>query len=86
MAKGVAYEFTPKEFFYLMFKKKVCPKCGGKMTKNKRCEIVNGSQFKHEVDDLNLSLYDVKHYFYTFTCEDCGAEFELSQLLKTKES
>ncbi len=52
------------------------------MTKNKYCEIVNGSRFQHRTDGPKLSLYDVKHYYYTYTCEECGTEFELSQLVK----
>lgn len=82
MANSFVYMFTPKEFFYLLFKKKICPKCGGKMTKQKCSEIVDGTKF----DSLSAPLYtkrpEVKHYYYVFTCENCKETFTLSDLVK----
>lgn len=82
MANSFVYQFTVKELSYLLFKKKSCPKCGGKMTKQKCSEIVNGKQFDTASAPLYNKRPEVKHYYYTFTCEDCGAEFTLTDLVK----
>ena len=81
-AKGFSYEFSGKELLYFLFKKKICPKCGGKMTQNKCSEIVDGSIYKSPSVPLYISGRMVKRYFYLYTCEECGSEFELSELAK----
>ena len=82
MASAFVYQFTAKEFFYLLFKKKICPKCGGKMTKQRCSEIVDGARFDSASAPLYTKRPDVKHYYYTFTCEDCSAKFTLTDLVK----
>lgn len=84
MANAFVYQFTFKEVSYLVFKKKICPKCGGKMTRKKCSEITNGSRFVSTHDDINLKNRLVKHYYYTFVCDDCGTEFELADLVEQK--
>lgn len=76
------YEFTAKELFYFLFKKKICPKCNGNLKKEKCCEIVDGSIFNTDSVPLYIKGRQVKHYFYCYTCEECGAKFTLSELSK----
>ena len=79
------YDFTPKEFFYFLFKKKKCPKCGGKMKKEKRFEIVDGSKFNTNSVPLYIQGREVKYYSYFFTCTCCEAKFKLSELAEKKK-
>ncbi len=80
--KGFRYEFSRKEFMYFLFKKKICPNCGGLLKKNKNFETVDGSTF----DTVSVPLYikgrEVKRYFYSFTCHKCNSSYELSELVK----
>lgn len=81
--KAFRYEFSGKELSYFMFKKKKCPKCGGKMIKNKCSKIVDGKIFDSPLTPLYISgRSEVKQYYYSFTCEKCGAEYTLSELAK----
>lgn len=82
MANAFVYQFSAKEFSYLLFKKKTCPNCGGKLTKQKCSEIVDGAQFDSASAPLYTKRPGVKHYYYTFTCENCGAKFSLTDLTK----
>ena len=56
------YDFTMKELSYFLFKKKKCPKCGGKMKKEKCCETVEGSVFNTNTVPLYIQGHQVKHY------------------------
>ena len=79
----VTCQFTMKELVYFLFKKKVCPKCGGQTEKKKCCEIVDGSIFN--TNDVPLYIQgssNVKNYFYVYTCKECGGEYSLSELAK----
>lgn len=81
--QSVRYDFTMKELTYFLFKKKICPKCEGKMEKKKCCEIVDGSIFN--TNDVPLYIKgssNVKHYYYAYTCNECGAEYPLSELVR----
>lgn len=82
MASAFVYQFTAKEFSYLLFKKKIGPRCSGKMTKQKCSEIVDGARFESASSPLYTRRREVKHYYYTFTCENCGAKFTLTDLVK----
>lgn len=82
MANGFRYEFTGNELSYFLFKKKKCPQCGGKMKKNKCAETVDGSRYNTASVPLYIRGRVVKHYFYSFSCEKCDAEFTLSELAK----
>lgn len=52
------------------------------MKKEKCCETVEGSVFNTNTVPLYIQGHQVKHYFYRFSCTDCGAEFTLSELSK----
>ncbi len=82
MASAFVYQFTVKEFSYLLFKKKICPKCGGKMRKQKCSEIVDGARFDSASAPLYTKRREVKHYYYSFTCKHCGEKFILTDLVK----
>lgn len=81
MASAFVYQFTVKEVSYLLFKKKICPKCGGKMRKQKCSEIVDGARFDSASAPLYTKRREVKHYYYMFACEDCNATFTLTDLV-----
>lgn len=76
------YDFTGKELAYFLFKKKICPKCKGKMTKSKGYETVEGSALNNKTEDFFVPSARVKHYLYFYTCQACGSEFTLSELSK----
>lgn len=81
-AKGFRYEFSGNELSYFLFKKKICPKCGGKMMQNKCAETVDGSRYNTVSVPLYIRGREIKRYFYSYSCEKCGSEFELSELAK----
>ena len=76
------YEFTMKELFYFLFRKKSCPKCGNKMEKNKGYEMVDGSIFNTNSVPLYIQGREVKYYHYLFNCPKCGAQYTLKELAK----
>lgn len=78
------YDFTFKELIYFLFGKKVCPRCKGKMVKIKRYETVKGAEFNSKTEAFFIPNAKVKHYLYFFTCEKCGAEYSLNELIKMK--
>ncbi len=87
VADAFRYDFTPQEFFYFLFKKKKCPRCGGHLVKNKCSEIVDGNKYYADVKkSLFLHRNEVKRYFYVFTCENCGQKFPLEQLATNSDS
>lgn len=82
MANGFRYEFSGNELSYMLFGKKSCPKCGGKMKKNKCAETVDGAKFNTQAVPLYIQGREIKCYYYSFTCQRCNAEFTLSELAK----
>ena len=82
MAKGFRYEFTGSELFYLLFKEKKCVKCGGRMTKNKCAETVDGIKFNTTSVPLYIKGREIKNYYYLFICDKCGSKFTLAELVK----
>ena len=44
------------------------------MKKEKCCETVEGSVFNTNTVPLYIQGHQVKHYFYRFSCTDCGAD------------
>ena len=82
--KGFQYDFTPREFFYFLFKKKVCPACGGKMLKQKEYEVVLGSELNTRTDPIFIPNAKVKHYYYKYKCSSCNQEFPLKDLAQKK--
>lgn len=78
-----SYRFTMREFFYFLFSKKKCPRCGGIMDKEKDYETVKGKNFsKRSVVYHNQR---VKHYIYRFSCKQCGAQYTLEELVNKDE-
>ena len=73
-----SYDFTFKVLQYLLFKKKICPKCNGKLIKRKGFETVRGSELNSNTEAFFVPSAKVKHYLYFFACEDCGSEFSLN--------
>ncbi len=83
MATAFSMEFTGKELSYLLFKKKICPKCGGKMKKQKCSEIVDGRKMYTSMSaPLYVQRREVRHDYYMFVCKECGSEFTLADLAK----
>lgn len=76
------YDFTGKELFYYLFKKKVCPECGSEMTKFKGYETVDGAVFNNRTSDFFVQNAKVKHYLYFFHCPTCKNDYRLSELAK----
>lgn len=82
MANSFRYEFTGKEFSYFLFKKKVCPKCGGQMKKIKCAETFKGEKINTASVPLYIQGREIKSYYYSFICKKCNSEFTLSELVK----
>lgn len=82
MASAFVFDLTMKELSYLLFKKKLCPRCGGRMTKEKCSEITDGARFDSASAPLYTKRSEVKHYYYTFTCDNCGGKYPLKYLAK----
>lgn len=82
MVNGFRYDFTGKELAYFLFKRKRCPKCGNVMTKKKCAETVDGAKFNTASVPLYIRGREIKYYYYSFTCEKCGAEYMLADLAK----
>lgn len=76
------YDFAGKKLKCFLFGKKICPKCNGKLLQSKGYETVDGSTFNSRTESFFIPNPKVKHYVYYFNCEDCGAEFTLSELAK----
>lgn len=78
-----SYSFTPKEFFFFLFKKPMCPKCKKKMIRKKEFFSTRGAlpgTFTREL--YNINDEKVKYYYYTYTCPECGARYTLEELAK----
>ena len=79
---GFKYDFTLKEFLYMVFNKKRCPNCGMKMKKIKRAETRTGKEVNSEAHSFFAPDSLVKHYIYFFRCESCEKEYSLNELVK----
>lgn len=79
------YEFTGNELSYFLFKKKICPKCGGKMIKSKGYETIEGRLVNRKSDGFFVPNAKVKRYLYFFTCQECGSEYTLNELSNSKK-
>ncbi len=78
-----SYSFTPKEFYFFLFKKPKCPDCGEKMLRQKEYFSTRGAipgTFTQEMASVNTKK--VKYYYYTYTCPKCGKKYTLSELAK----
>jgi len=69
------YSFSLGELVYLLFKKKVCHKCGSDLEKHK------GSAVRTETrSPLFKQGVQVKDYKYYFVCTEYESHFSLSEL------
>jgi len=80
--RGVRYSFSLSELRYLLFKKKNCPDCNTKLTKQKSFEIRTDMFQNSGIDPILASGSKVKQYSYAFKCDQCGYEISLSNLSK----
>ncbi len=80
MPSTFVYVFTPKEFFYFLFRKKTCPKCGGPLRKEKYFRVVSGKECGVKMRNLHVSKKWVKKYEYRYICQECAALFSLQEL------
>ena len=78
--KGFSYEFTAKELVYLLFKKKICPRCGETMDKVKYFQTVKGRELNSKADPIFVPQVNIKQYHYRFACKGCGTQFTLTEL------
>ena len=80
--QAVRYDFTMRELDYFLFGKKRCPKCGGKLEKNKVFETKRGTEFNSKRGTFLAQNIKVKHYLYIFICQQCNSQFALQELAK----
>ena len=76
-----SYSFTPKEFYFFLFKKPKCPKCGEKLIRKKEFFSTKGKipgTFTMELASVKDDK--VKYYYYTYTCPRCGEKYTISEL------
>lgn len=84
---GGAVTLTPKEERYLLFGKKKCLNCGGKLKKYKKFILVH-SQKINESHDLHWGAKQtgrfadgqMKDYYYEFACLQCEKVYSLEYL------
>lgn len=76
------YDFTAEELAYMLFKKKECPACGGRMEKVKEFETRAGSEFNSKRGTFLAKNEKVKYHTYYYACKTCGAKYPLSELAK----
>lgn len=74
------YSFTPREMWYFLFGKKICPRCGGVLCREKGYVTLHG-EMPHSRDKPNrIDASRVKCYRYRYACYACGAVFPLGEL------
>lgn len=78
--KGFTYQFSAKELKFFLFGKKLCPKCGASLIQEKCAEMADGQTLASASTPLYIQGRGVKRYFYRYHCNNCSAEYELSQL------
>lgn len=76
------YDFTFRELFYFLFRKKECPRCRKCMTRQKAFESVPGREFNSRSADSFRQNANVKHYYYVYNCTNCGVSYKLNELVK----
>ena len=80
---GFNYSFAPRELFFLLFGRKTCPACGGRLTKHKTFDVRGGRELNRgSRDPFFVQNARIKDYRYAFWCADCGREFSFSELSK----
>lgn len=76
------YEFTGRELTYFLFKKKVCPRCGDKLSKVKDFKTVEGYTLNNKQEAFFIPNAKVKLYRYFFSCRNCKMLYPISELAK----
>lgn len=76
------YEFTGKEIVYFLFRKKVCPHCGSKLSKTKNYETVEGYKLNNNQEAFFIPDAKVKRYHHLFFCHSCQIVYPISDLAK----
>jgi len=76
------YDFTFRELFFFLFKKKECPKCKKRMMRHKVFESVPGREFNNRSAAPFHQDANVKHYYYVYSCTSCGVSYKLKELVK----
>lgn len=75
------YSFTPKELFFYLFRKKVCPCCGGKLEKFKECTIREGRELQPQSGQkFYMDNEPVRDYKIFYKCPSCQRTFSLAEL------
>lgn len=81
---AINYSFTPKEFKYMFFSRKICPQCGNKLKKRKEYETRVGKDINSKSNPFFVPSANVKCYIYSFVCCECGKTYSLSELANKK--
>lgn len=76
------YEFTGRELMYFLFKKKVCSRCGYKLSKVKDFETIDGYLLNSTQEAFFVPNAKVKCYRYLFSCQNCRTVYPISDLAK----
>ncbi|MCL2841735.1 MAG: hypothetical protein FWE05_13325 [Defluviitaleaceae bacterium] len=86
--QGYNFTVTIPELFYLLFKKKECPKCGGKMFRYKTYTVKLQRELKNKWrGDMYMTPdpnQEIKVYKYSYECTVCNSTFPLSELVNKK--
>ena len=83
--KGFSYEFSRREAAYLLFGKKICPRCGSRLKKRKDFEMRLGAELNSKVDPIFVPDAKIRQYRYYFYCRKCNREFSLNELAERKK-
>ena len=74
------YSFTPREMWYFLFGKKICPRCGGTLRKCKDHITLHGEMPHSHDQPIRIDTSRVKYYRYHYACDSCGSIFTLGEL------
>ena len=82
--QAIRIDFTPRELWYFLFRKKICPRCGGRLEKHKKWETRLGSEFASSGEEFLAGNMKVKYGSYFFCCPSCGGRYSLTRLAEGK--
>ena len=79
------YKFKPLELFTFLFKDKVCPFCGGRLTEAK-CFVLDSGACHYSKSSAPKAIQGrtIKDCFYVYSCKQCAAGLTLSDFTKVK--
>ena len=77
---GFNYTLSMSEVAYLMFKRKICPSCRGKMRRTKEYEVTDDPKYTTMSTMYALPGKAVKNYKFFFICNTCDSKFPLAEL------